>query len=90
MSNQEQLQDLENQLTILNQRLQKKTSFKYLFAFAIVQGIGYVIGATLIAGLMVAIVARLVVTIDDVPFLNQIITSEQMQENFLNDLDSFK
>jgi len=90
MSNQEQLQDLEIQLTILNQRLQKKTSFKYLFAFAIVQGIGYVIGATLIAGLMVAIVARLVVTIDDVPFLNQIITSEQMQENFLNDLDSFK
>lgn len=88
LKNLQNLENLENQLILLNQRLEKKTSFKYLFVFAIIQGIGYVIGATLIAGVAIAILARLLVTLDYVPFLNQIITSEQVQENFLDDRDT--
>lgn len=82
-SEKERIGTLLNRLATLNSYLRKRTSYKYLFSYAIIQGIGYVIGATIIASIVVAILARVVITVDEVPWLNQVLNAEQFQENYI-------
>jgi hypothetical protein len=75
-----QISGLEAQLVILNQKLHKKTSVKYIFYFAMVQGIGYVFGATLVTGLVLALVLQFATSIDYLPIINQFFSSAEFKE----------
>ncbi len=52
------------QLGQLNAHLSRKTSLKFLFAAALLQGLGYLLGATLVASILVAISVRLLSTLN--------------------------
>lgn len=71
---------LEERIDLLNEHLRKQTSFRYIFTFSVVRGIGYGLGATIIAGAVLAIVLQLVSSIDYVPLINQFLTSEEVRE----------
>ncbi len=64
-------------------KLDKLVSYKHNFLRGIVGGIGTAIGATLIAGVIVAVFAAFVDTVDEFPLINDIIESTH-----LNDLNS--
>ncbi len=68
-------QKLNNNLKQLNENLDKSNSFLHTFARGIVQGIATAIGATIIAGFLIALLTQIVKSIDDVPFLKALIDS---------------
>lgn len=78
--------NLETQLEILNERLRKRTSPKHLFYFGLVQGMGYSLGATLVAGLVLFLLVQMIASIDYLPIINQFLSSDEVRET----LKSFK
>ncbi|MBU0975193.1 MAG: DUF5665 domain-containing protein [Patescibacteria group bacterium] len=78
----------ENELTILDhinknlRKLQKSmyksNSLKWNFFKGLVSGVGYTIGATIIFGILLAILSKTINTVDDVPVLNKIIQTIQI------------
>ncbi len=52
------MDEVAHQLKVLNSHLSRKTSLKFLFAAALLQGLGYLLGATLVASILVAISVR--------------------------------
>ena len=63
-----------------NDLLLKRVSYRHTFFLGIVQGIGYAIGASIIAGLMVAFLIRFLQTVDKLPFLDQNIETDTIQQ----------
>lgn len=76
----EQIEQLQQRLTKLDKRLNRLTSFRYLFSFAVVQGIGYVLGATMVASVVAAIVLRLLAPFGSVPYFNEMFDTQQLQD----------
>lgn len=74
--------NLEEQLEILNRRLHKRTSPRYLFFYSLVQGIGQTLGATIVAGLVFFLVVQIVASIDYLPVINRFVSSEGVREVF--------
>lgn len=81
----EPTEELTVQLKKLNVKLAKQLSFKHELLISIVRGIGYAIGAGIIAGLIIAILSWTVNSIQDVPVLNDIFASPEIK----NALDQF-
>lgn len=71
---------MERQLTILNERLRKQTSVRYIFMYSVVRGIGYALGATIIAGAVLAFLLQVISSIDYLPLINQFLSSEEARE----------
>lgn len=65
--------ELAAQLSELNHHLSRKTSLRFLFAAALLQGLGYLLGATLVASIVVAIVVRFLGTLNLPAMLNDLI-----------------
>ncbi len=76
--------DLKKTLTEINERLKKRTSFKYIFFYSLVQGIGSVIGATLIAGVLVAIAVKILMSFSSIPIIDQLYSMYGLNESFEN------
>lgn len=82
-SNQEmtkKIENLEAQLALLNQNLYKQTALKFIIFHSIIRGICYALGATIIAGAVLGFGFRIVSTIDYVPILNQMLSSEEVRD----------
>lgn len=78
------LETISNHLAKLDTSIQKKLSFKRNFLLSIVKGVGYAIGATLIAGIVIAILSWSISSIQDVPILNKILTASDIEQTLRN------
>ena len=73
-------QDTYQLLSEINNRMKRMNSYRHRFATAIVHGIGYAIGFTLIAGLILGILSKVADSVHDVPILNEIIEKIDLDE----------
>ena len=73
---------LSEQIRKLNARLYKQTTPKYVFFHALLAGIGSAVGATIIAGIVIGLLAQTIHTIEDVPIVGNIFRNELIQNQF--------
>jgi len=59
--------NLDRNISRLNSNLEKLTSFQRVFFMSIVQGVGGVIGATVIAGVMLFVLSKFIFSIEQIP-----------------------
>jgi len=64
-----ELQELNDNLDELNVRIKKYNSFLFAFGKGIVRGVGYVIGATVLAAILVGLLATFTSIFGDIPLL---------------------
>lgn len=76
-SHDELLNDIAN-------RLDRLTSLKETFKRGLVRGLGIAIGASVIAALALAILAKVINTVDDVPIIRDIIRETEVQQSINN------
>jgi hypothetical protein len=72
----EQLQYLKQ----IDNRLYRLTSLKWNFLMGLMRGVSTVIGATIIAGIVFGILARMISSVDSVPFINQLIENSGIEQ----------
>ncbi len=72
------MEELAKQLKELNAHLARKTSLRFMFAVAILQGLGYLLGATFVASLVVAVLVRFLSTLNVPAMLNGLIGSIEL------------
>ena len=73
--------EFKSELKRNNDLLEKRISFKRMFFLGITHGLGSAIGTTIIAGILVALLLRFVQSVENVPFLNQYVQSDEIREN---------
>ncbi len=73
--------DLNTNIEELNKLLNKKVSFRRNFLLSIVSGIGSAIGAVLIGGLLIGLIAT---NLDKIPFINNLLPTDQIEEYINN------
>ena len=73
--------DLDTNIQELNKLLKKRLSFGRNFLLSIVSGIGSAIGAVLIGGLLVGLIAS---NLDKIPFIENFLPLDQIEE-YIND-----
>jgi hypothetical protein len=71
---------LTTELAKLTKQMANANSYWKIFLRGIVAGIGTALGATIIAGLLVAFLASVVDSVDDIPILNNIVQSSNLKE----------
>lgn len=71
---------LEKVLKRIDQNLKKEVSFRHNFMLGVIRGVGTVIGATIVAGFVIMILSQLIKSVDDIPILNTILSSEELKE----------
>ncbi|KKQ26457.1 MAG: hypothetical protein US62_C0020G0017 [Candidatus Woesebacteria bacterium GW2011_GWA1_37_8] len=65
--------EINKNIQILNQTLSKQNSFKRAFLLSLLQGIGTAIGATLVAGGVIALFYRFVLSVDSIPLIQKLV-----------------
>jgi branched-subunit amino acid ABC-type transport system permease component len=73
--------DLDTNIEELNKLLKKRLSFGRNFLLSIVSGVGSAIGAVLIGGLLVGLIAS---NLDKIPFIENFLPLDQIEE-YIND-----
>ena len=73
--------DLDTNIQELNKLLKKRLSFGRNFLLSIVSGVGSAIGAVLIGGLLVGLIAS---NLDKIPFIENFLPLDQIEE-YIND-----
>jgi tetrahydromethanopterin S-methyltransferase subunit G len=81
------MDELNKRLDRLNDILEKRGSFWLNFLLGIVKGIGTVIGATLLGGIIIGIIVSNLDKIDRIPVVKEFIDSEQL-EKYLDTQDN--
>ncbi len=67
------LEELDQTLATTNERLAKQNSLGRRFLLGIVQGLGGAIGLTIVAGIVLSLLAQLVQSLEAVPLLDRVI-----------------
>lgn len=75
---------LEQELKRLNERLDRANSPKWEFIRGLAKGIGVAIGATIVAGILISILARTIHTVEDIPLIGDIIQKTQVEQIITN------
>lgn len=65
--------DLNSNISKLTAVINKQISFKRSFFLALVQGVGTAIGATLVAGIVVALIYQFILSVDNIPLIQKLI-----------------
>ncbi|GIK84112.1 MAG: hypothetical protein BroJett025_07340 [Patescibacteria group bacterium] len=73
-------ENLENKIEQLTKQIQIQNSTRRNFYIAVVRGFGSALGATAVFGLVLAILFQIVRSIDYVPVLNNILSSQAIEE----------
>jgi len=68
-------QDINKNLVKLTKQMERLNSFKFSLLRGIMTGVGTAIGATIVAAILITILGRLIQSVEDVPILNDIIKS---------------
>lgn len=66
---------LYKEISRTNKLLARQNSFRRNFTLSVVQGMGSALGATLVAGILVALFYQLLVSVNEVPFFHNLIPS---------------
>lgn len=66
-------QNIENLIVVIK----RANSFNYVFLRGVLWGLGSVIGATLVAVIIIAILSNIIQSINDIPILNNTINNLQ-------------
>ncbi|MGD9129213.1 MAG: DUF5665 domain-containing protein [Candidatus Woesebacteria bacterium] len=74
------LNEVHRSIERLDKNIKRQNSFKRNFLLSIVRGVGYFIGATIVAGLAIAIMFKFLMSLDRLPFINQAIDVELIEE----------
>ncbi len=67
------IKKLNRNIEVLNEFMEKFTSFKYRFLLSVVTGVGGVIGATIVAAILFGILSTILQSLGGVPYLQQLI-----------------
>lgn len=73
---------LTKQLAKTNELLKKENSPGYQFFLSIVRGIGTAIGITIIGGILIGVLDRVVYSVYDIPIINKIIHTSPFIERY--------
>lgn len=84
MVQEEQTKQLIKNLESLNEELEKSNSVHNL-GLSIVKGVGTLIGATIVATLLLGILSQIIQSANDIPILNKVIDTEKVNEYFQTD-----
>jgi hypothetical protein len=71
---------LVEEIQELNTLLKRRISIKYVFFLGIVRGVGTVIGATLVGGLILGFIASNIDRLNEIPIVENFINAERVQE----------
>lgn len=70
----------QSEIEKLTRQIQIQNSLKRNFVVAVLRGFGTALGATAVFGLVLALLLQIVVSIDYVPILNNILSSQAVEE----------
>ncbi len=73
-------EDILKELRSVNSNLIKQNSFRRGFFLSVVQGIGTAIGATLFAGITIAIIYKIIISIDTFPLIQKILPKSAVEQ----------
>ncbi len=73
------LKELNKNIKILNERIEKQNSLWRNFLLSIFRGVGYFIGVTIVAGILIYFLSIIIKTVE-IPILQDFITANQMEE----------
>ncbi|MBD3250291.1 MAG: hypothetical protein GF381_01850 [Candidatus Pacebacteria bacterium] len=74
------LSQLNQNLIQIEYRLKRMTSLRFNFFLALVKGLGYTLGGTIVLSIVIAILARVISTLTSVPIVEDIVDPELLQE----------
>lgn len=74
------IERLEVEVSALTQQFKSFNSARRNFSLSVLRGFGSALGATVVFGLALAVVAQLIQSVDYVPILNGILNSEAIEE----------
>lgn len=66
----------------LNANIEKQISFKRNFLLSLVKGVGYAIGAAVVAGVLIAVLNLFIHGIQDIPVIGKVFSDPQVQGLF--------
>lgn len=69
----DEIKELKKEVKKISTRLDKLTSFRYNFFLSIVKGLGSVLGASIVATLLIALLAQILKPFNGIPFLQGIL-----------------
>ena len=76
---QDSILKLEKSISSSEEYERKQTSFGRIFTLALVRGFGTAVGATVIFGLILASIIQIVRSIDYVPIINNLLSSQAIE-----------
>lgn len=76
--------DLSQRLDKLNTLLANQISLPRVFLRGVIGGLGSILGATIVMGIVVGLIAWLLVNLVDVPVVGDFIDQEYVNEQFLD------
>ena len=68
------------QIEQLTKEIKTSNSARRMLYMSVIWGVGTAIGATVVAGIVILILSRVITTIEDVPILNNIIQSFELND----------
>lgn len=71
---------MNHNLVKVAKQLEKANSFKLLFIRGIIMGVGTAIGATIIAGIVIAMLVKFLNVAESFPILNDLLKQSNIQE----------
>lgn len=74
-----QLSSLDKQLETLNRRISRQVDLRWVFARGMVGGLATVLGATLLAGIIIALIMQTLDSVNQIPFLQDLIDPELVE-----------
>ena len=73
----EKIEELNQNIEKLIVVVKRANSFHYVFLRGVLWGLGSVVGATIIAVVIIAILSNIIQSVNDIPILNNIINNLQ-------------
>ncbi len=75
-----EIKQINKNLEKLNKKMEKKLSWRRNLLVAIWAGLGTVVGATIVAGILISIFSSMIDSVEDIPILNDIVESVDLKE----------
>lgn len=72
--------ELKTELRELNKHLARANSAPRLFLLGIIRGAGAAVGATIILGLAITLLATLIQSVENIPIINELIESLKISD----------
>lgn len=75
--------ELNKNLTKLNKNIEKQLSFKFILLKGVVYGVATVIGASVVAGIVLSILSKTIDSVDDIPLIEDVVDEIEIEKQDL-------